>query len=372
MASITTTKKNNILHLIPFALLGGTEKDCLHIIEAGKAYQHHVLVLGTDGPMVKQWQQSGATVNVLNILHLKNRIFIKELLHQIQTLEVPSGVMYWSTIKLPIVRYALRFLPCKLAVHVGNPASFSFITRIKFQAAHLLYPSNIPTALFCCSNYVKNSYQKDPYFSKFEQKVSLNPVPLLPNNPHKPKPLTTDSDVRIGMTARLDRIKDHETLIRGFSHLVKTFPYAQLWLMGDGEMRNQLEALCQALGIDKQVIFHGRVTDVYAYLQQLDLFVYSTTPAEGLGNVVTEAMANGLPCLLSDLPMMREIDVNQNAARFFEAGNDKMLAHETEQLILSMEERQTLSDCAFENVSQHFSAQEYWKKRKDYLESMKR
>ena len=108
------------------------------------------------------------------------------------------------------------------------------------------------------------------------------------------------------MVARLDPIKDHTTVIRAFKLIQKVYPKAILHLLGDGNERHSLEALVASLKLTDMVRFHGDVADVPRFLQQWDLFLYATTEQEGLGGTMAEAMANGLPCLLVDLPMLRE------------------------------------------------------------------
>lgn len=52
------------------------------------------------------------------------------------------------------------------------------------------------------------------------------------------------------------------------------------------------------LGIRNKVIFAGTVTNVYDYLQAMDVFVFPPL-YEGLGIALIEAQASGLPCLIS-------------------------------------------------------------------------
>ncbi len=61
-------------------------------------------------------------------------------------------------------------------------------------------------------------------------------------------------------------------------------------------------------------------------MHRWDLFAYATTDREGLGNAVSEAMAFGLPCILSDVGPMREFVGPDNAARLFRQSSDTELA----------------------------------------------
>ena len=63
--------------------------------------------------------------------------------------------------------------------------------------------------------------------------------------------------IRIGTVARLVEIKDQATLIRAFQIVHKAFPGAELHLLGDGPLRNNLELLANQLELGLSVTFHG-------------------------------------------------------------------------------------------------------------------
>ncbi|MFQ3578650.1 MAG: glycosyltransferase [Bacteroidales bacterium] len=353
----------SFLHIIPNAYLGGTEKDCLYIIEASSTISHTVLVLGEEGPMTLQWTNAGATVKHLHCLHLPNKQFIANIENNLD--KQYNALLYWSTTKLPLVRYAVRKQKCRLAVHAGNPLAFSILTTLKFLYAHFLYFSTIETAIFSCSNYVRESHSNNLYFKRFKHFTSLNPVQLLEVNPYKAKDLSPSDTIILGMTARLDPIKDHETVIKAFADVQKQYPYAELWLMGDGVLRKKLESLCNELNIRDKIKFHGNVPNVYDYLQKLDIFMYATTPAEGLGNVVSEAMANGLPCVVSDLPMMRELAGSSDNVVLVNTREDFFTS--ILKLIKNSELRKTISQNAFNHAIKNFSKKRYFEDRIKYL-----
>lgn len=102
-------------------------------------------------------------------------------------------------------------------------------------------------------------------------------------------------------TGHLDPRKDPVTAIDGF--LAAARQSDQFLVLGDGTMREELKSRYRQSG---QVRFLGRVANVQEYLQASDYFI-SASLAEGLPNAVLEALACGLPCLLSDIAEHREI-----------------------------------------------------------------
>ena len=74
-------------------------------------------------------------------------------------------------------------------------------------------------------------------------------------------------------------------------------------IVGDGEEKERLQLLAEG---NKHIHFVGKHDNVVEYYQAADVFV-SSSLAEGLPNTVIEAMACGLPCVLSDIGPHEEI-----------------------------------------------------------------
>ncbi|MGB3514561.1 MAG: glycosyltransferase [Microcoleaceae cyanobacterium] len=92
---------------------------------------------------------------------------------------------------------------------------------------------------------------------------------------------------------RLCQEKDFPTLIRSFA-LVRKQRNTRLMILGEGEERSNLEKLIQELGLDKDVLMPGFVTNPYAYIAKASVFVLSSI-REGLPTVLVEAMALNTP-----------------------------------------------------------------------------
>jgi glycosyltransferase involved in cell wall biosynthesis len=97
---------------------------------------------------------------------------------------------------------------------------------------------------------------------------------------------------------RLTRQKDFPTLIQAFA-LVRPNFAARLIILGEGRDRTILQDLIVRLSLQDWIDLPGFVTNPYAYMKQADLFVLSSR-WEGSPNVLTEAMALGLPVVATD------------------------------------------------------------------------
>jgi glycosyltransferase involved in cell wall biosynthesis len=146
---------------------------------------------------------------------------------------------------------------------------------------------------------------------------------------------------RVLMVARLDPIKDQATLLRAFAAVHQ--PGWQLQLVGEGPDRPRLEALASELGLDPVQVFLGRRSDIPELLGQADLFAFSTTPAEGFGIALIEAMAAGLPVIASDVPACREVLKDGDAGELLPTGHAAAWTERLAELMGSREGRQVVA-----------------------------
>jgi len=103
-----------------------------------------------------------------------------------------------------------------------------------------------------------------------------------------------------GTVGRLDPVKDHATLLAGFRRVLETVPEARLVIVGEGEMRPQVEAFVALYGLQGRVVLLGERLDVAALLPGLDVFVLSSFN-EGLSLALLEAMACARPVVVTDV-----------------------------------------------------------------------
>jgi glycosyltransferase involved in cell wall biosynthesis len=134
-----------------------------------------------------------------------------------------------------------------------------------------------------------------------------------------------DVPVIVGM-GRLTRAKNFATLIRAFARLRRTMP-ARLVLLGEGEDRGDLEALCRSLGVAGDVDLPGFVANPYAVLSRARLFVLSSR-WEGLPGALIEALACGTKVVSTDCPSgPREILDDGRYGQLVPVGDTRAMAN---------------------------------------------
>lgn len=136
----------------------------------------------------------------------------------------------------------------------------------------------------------------------------------------------------IGNVGRLNWTKDQTGLIRAFRQVREQHPNAALLLIGDGELRAQLEAYADQEGVRDAVHFLGDRNDVRELLQGLDLFVLSSA-SEGYSMALLEACAVALPIVATEVGGNGEIIKSGRTGQLVPPGDADALAEAMLQLL---------------------------------------
>jgi glycosyltransferase involved in cell wall biosynthesis len=301
-----TEKKNTMLHLTPLAEIGGCEVNCLRIIEECGELEHRVLVFARRGPMTERWERAGAKVEHLDRWHFGAASFVGALAEWQRSNDEPRSVIYWSVSRLHAVLGVFRSWTAPWLVYLGNPLVSNFVSRARRFAWEWTQASAGSVTLVACSNRVAASHRGAAYFRRYAMEVIYNAVDPELDRPHDYRELSQGECPKIGMVARLDGIKDHMTVIRALAQASTSRADIIVEFAGTGSLFDDLkeEAIC--MGVSERVRFLGNRA-VGPLLADWDIYVHSTTKSEGMGTAVAEAMMAGLPCVVTDIPVMREV-----------------------------------------------------------------
>lgn len=110
--------------------------------------------------------------------------------------------------------------------------------------------------------------------------------------------LCLDDQFTVGHVGSFKYAKNHKFLIKVFSQIKKEAPKSKLVLVGDGELRDNIEEEIKNFNLENDVILLGVREDVPDILQAVDAFVFPSR-LEGFGVSELEALASGLPCFVS-------------------------------------------------------------------------
>ncbi len=113
-------------------------------------------------------------------------------------------------------------------------------------------------------------------------------------------------DYGVGTIGRLTDQKNYPCFIRSAVRIHEEMPNTKFFIVGHGELEDQLREMVGENGAEDYIIFLGRRTDVPGLLGAWDIFLF-TTWIESFGIVVLEAMANELAVVVSDSSSLPEV-----------------------------------------------------------------
>jgi glycosyltransferase involved in cell wall biosynthesis len=157
---------------------------------------------------------------------------------------------------------------------------------------------------------------------------------------------------------RLAAQKELPLLMEAFERIVRDRPDAVLALVGDGLLRAELRQLASSLRLDRNVIFTGRLdtAGVLKWLQAGDVFTLISA-AEGLPCALIEAMAVGLPAVVSDILAHRQLVDSEVEGIVTQLRNQKSIARGVLRLLDEPATRVRMGAAARQRMLETFATQ---------------
>lgn len=176
-----------------------------------------------------------------------------------------------------------------------------------------------------------------------------------PLNIHAELWLPTHAPV-IGQVAALTAEKGHRYLIEAARIVVRHVPDARFVILGEGELRSQLEHQIREHRLEKHVILAGFRPDVLAFHRSFDLFVLSSLK-EGLGTSILDAMAASKAVVATDTGGIPEAVIHGRTGLLVPPRDAQALADSLIQLLEDEPTRTAMGRRGFERIQEHFSVQ---------------
>ncbi|MFZ5453609.1 MAG: glycosyltransferase family 4 protein [Thermodesulfobacteriota bacterium] len=204
--------------------------------------------------------------------------------------------------------------------------------------------------------YVRQQCGTDPA----KIRVLYNGVDLAPFAPGRASPqireelgLPPDQPV-VGLVARLDhRAKGHLELIQALALLQDRHPLHAV-MVGGGRRQEEMRELAASLGLQERVHFLGNRRDVPVLLKAMDLFVLPSHN-EGVSLAVLEAMAAGLPVIVSAVGGLPEIVRHEENGLLIPAKDVEALARSLARLLENPDLARRLGQKAREHIEARYS-----------------
>jgi glycosyltransferase involved in cell wall biosynthesis len=134
-----------------------------------------------------------------------------------------------------------------------------------------------------------------------------------------------DDCVVIGGVGRLERVKRFDILLETLKHLLPCNPKIELYIVGEGTLKDSLAKQINHLGLADRCHLLGYRSDIRDLYQAFDVLVQSSD-SEGTPTVVVEAMALRVPVVATDVGGTHELAEHEKHALLVPRGNPQALA----------------------------------------------
>jgi len=345
---------DHIAIFVSFSGEGGVERMILNLCGglAQQVSRIDLVLVRTDSAHVKDLPATVRVIN-LNARHTFTSLFA--LVRYLKR-ERPTALLAAKdrAIRVAVLARALARAPARLVGRIGTTVSAALAGRGAWRLAtwragmRLFYPG--ADLIVAVSQGVADDVVRLAQLPPERVRVVRNPVwtPRLERLARETPahPWFTEPSVPLVLGAgRLTRQKDFPTLIRAFAKMRAQRP-CRLMILGDGSQRDDLRALAQQLGVAEDVALPGFQTNPYGYVARASLFVLSSA-WEGSPNVLTEALALGVPVVSTDCPSgAREILAGGRYGKLVAVGDADALARAMIETLAHPLPRETLMEAA--------------------------
>ncbi|CAB3860675.1 MULTISPECIES: glycosyltransferase family 4 protein [Achromobacter] len=310
-----STRPLRILHVITGLGQGGAESVLTRLATWPDADVEHTVVSLTDeGLYGERLRAAGVAVHALGMKRGRVSLGGFLALRRLIATNRPDAVQTWMYHADLIGGLAARLAGVRaIAWGIRNSGAHlersSRSARLVLRACAMLSGS-VPRAIVCAAQnaaerHAEKGYRRDRMvvIANGYDLSRYAPDPQARSRVRAAWGLSEDAPV-IGCVARWDPLKDHANLLRAVAALVRDGRDAGLRcaLIGRDmtEGNAQLGALLDKLDLRDRVVLNGPSDDVPAVMNGLDVHVLSSC-AEGFPNVVAEAMACGVYCVVTDV-----------------------------------------------------------------------
>jgi len=282
---------------------------------------------------------------------------------EVLCLPTPFGRGVQRFLKYPMLLLAALWLALRHrvhAVHISGYQSAFLLAPLRLAGCRaFITPHHLPRGAVALRGYVAGArwahgvvnvsatvdQEHRALLPSVPSQVVPNWIPLLP--PRMP-PRAMRPARRVLFVGRLAANKGLPDLLQAIRLLAGE---VGLLVAGEGPMRAEFERLASGLPVEF-CGYHPDLTRLYA---DADALIVPSHGPEGSCLVALEAMAHGLPCALSDLPVYREIALDGKAALLFPAGDAPAIAAAVRSLIADRSLGAQLASAAFHMIRDRYS-----------------
>ena len=336
-------RKNSILHISRTMDIGGAERIVYQLSSDLKDEFDSVHVASTGGLWESELAAQGIQHHKILDIDSKNPVTVLKLLFSIHQIIKQKGI----TIVHTHHRMAAFYIRLLKLVHPK---------LIHVYTAHNVFKDKLPLYGFALKNAksvavgeaVNKNLKEDVGIT--DSRVIYNGVVLKETDEQVDEIISYDG-IKLGCIARLSEQKGLTYLLDAMSLL--TIKDIRLFIVGEGELREELENKVKELNLQDSVIFLGYRKDIVECINSFDFCVLPSV-FEGFGLVAIEAFMNSKTIVATDIPGLNEVVTNKNGV-LVPAKDPAALASAIDKLATDATLRQELASQAKKDYENRFS-----------------
>lgn len=350
-----------ILHVLDSLANGGLENGVLNLIHHmdGGQFEHSICTVRTQG--VNASRVPAGRVQLLHLGKRKgSRFQLAELRRAIR--ENQPDIVHsrnWGAIEAVVaVRLNGR---CK-AIHSEHGFEAGVSGREPFRRrAFRRLAFELANRVLCVSKQLRDFHARQTGFSAGRITVIHNGVDSQRFHPDPAARARVrkefgigENEFVIGCVGNLLPVKDHRTLFEALRQLGESANGWRLLVAGEGPERPKLEQLTRPLSLRVRISLPGTINNVPELLNAFDAYVLPSAN-EGISNSLLEAMATGLPVIVSDVGGNPEVVEDRISGMLFPVGDEARLGEHLLRLHAHSRLRGELGKAARLRVREQFS-----------------
>jgi len=336
-------RKNNILHISRTMDIGGAERIVYQLSSDLKDEFDSVHVASTGGLWESELSAKGIQHHKILDIDSKNPLTVIKILYSIGQIIKNNEI----TIVHTHHRMAAFYIRLLKLVHPK---------LIHVYTAHNVFKDKLPLYRFALKNAksvavgeaVNKNLKEDVGIT--DSRVIYNGVVLKETDDHVDE-IISYGGIKLGCIARLSEQKGLTYLLDAMSLL--TVKDIRLFIVGDGELRNELENKVKELDLQDSVTFLGYRKDIVECINSFDFCILPSV-FEGFGLVAIEAFMNSKTLVATDIPGLNEVVTNKNGV-LVPAKDPAALASAIDKLATDATLRQELASQAKKDYENKFS-----------------
>lgn len=159
----------------------------------------------------------------------------------------------------------------------------------------------------------------------------------------------------IGIIARLDQVKDHETFIKAASYLIKKRDDVLFLIAGDGNDKKRLVSLVDDLDLNKNIYFLGFIKDQYSFFNTIDINTL-TSLSESFPYAILEGAIMKKTVISTDVGGLSQLIEQDKNGYLIEVGDSEELANKINILVNDKDKLKNMGENLYNKVKNNFSS----------------